>query len=81
MEFRSLAEDFDTSTANGKLQLTMMLAFSEWRRNSIRKRSIPGQLKDREKGQFPDRPTGFRLILGYFISISYLANPNTERNQ
>ena len=30
VEFRSLAEDFDTSTATGKLQLSMMLAFSEW---------------------------------------------------
>ena len=37
-EFRSLAEDFDTSTATGKLQLTMVLAFSEWWRNSIRER-------------------------------------------
>ena len=36
VEFRSLSEDFDTSTATGKLQLAMVLAFSEWWRNSIR---------------------------------------------
>ena len=30
--------DFDTSTATGKLQLAMVLAFSEWWRNSIRER-------------------------------------------
>ena len=30
VEFRSLSEDFDTATATGKLQLTMVLAFSEW---------------------------------------------------
>ena len=30
VEFQSLTEDFDTSTANGKLQLQMALAFSEW---------------------------------------------------
>ena len=30
VEFRSLSEDFDTSTTNGKLQLAMVLAFSEW---------------------------------------------------
>ena len=30
VEFRSLAEDFDTATANGRLQLQMVLAFSEW---------------------------------------------------
>ena len=29
VEFRSLSEDFDTATATGKLQLTMVLAFSE----------------------------------------------------
>ena len=40
VEFRSLAEDFDTSTATGKLQLSMVLAFSEWWRNSIRERTV-----------------------------------------
>ena len=34
-EFRSLAEDFDTATSTDKLQLAMVLAFSEWWRNSI----------------------------------------------
>ena len=57
VEFRSLAEDFDTATASGKLQLTMVLAFSEWWRNSIRERSIAGQHKAREEGRFPGRPT------------------------
>ena len=36
VEFRSLSEDFDTATATGKLQLTMVLAFSEWQREYIR---------------------------------------------
>ena len=45
VEFRSLSEDFDTAT--GKLQLTMVLAFSEWWRNSIRERSVAGQTKAR----------------------------------
>ena len=40
-----------------KLQLTMVLAFSEWWRNSIRERSIAGQHKAREEGRFPGRPT------------------------
>ena len=51
-----MAEDFDTATASGKLQLTMVLAFSEWWRNSIRERSIAGQHKAREEGRFPGRP-------------------------
>ena len=56
VEFRSLAEDFDTATANGKLQLQMVLAFSEWWRNSIRERSVAGQAKARTEGRVP-RPT------------------------
>ena len=53
MEFRSLTEDFDTATANGRLQLQMVLAFSEWWRNSIRERSVAGQAKARTEGRFP----------------------------
>ena len=55
VEFRSLSEDFDTATATGKLQLTMVLAFSEWWRNSIRERSVAGQAKARAEGWFPGR--------------------------
>ena len=57
VEFRSLAEDFDTATATstGKLQLSMVLAFSEWWRNSIRDRSLAGQAKARAEGRFPGR--------------------------
>ena len=51
VEFRSLTEDFDTATANGKLQLQMVLAFSEWWRNSIRERSVAGQAKARTEGR------------------------------
>ena len=53
VEFRSLSEDFDTATATGKLQLSMMLAFSEWWRNSIRERSVEGQAKARAEGRCP----------------------------
>ena len=38
-----------------KLQLTMVLAFSEWWRNSIRERSVAGQAKARAEGRFPGR--------------------------
>ena len=57
VEFRSLTEDFDTATAtaNGKLQLSMVLAFSEWWRNSIRDRAVAGQAKARTEGRFPGR--------------------------
>ena len=63
VEFRSLSEDFDTSTANGRLQLqlqlqlqlSMVLAFSDWWRNSIRERSVAGQAKARAEGRFSGR--------------------------
>ena len=55
VEFRSLAEDFYTATSIGKLQLSMVLAFSEWCLNSIRERSVAGQAKARIEGRFPGR--------------------------
>ena len=55
VEFRPLVENFDTSTTNGKLQLAMMLTFSEWWRNSIRERSVAGQAKARTEGRYPGR--------------------------
>ena len=55
VEFRSLTEEFDTTTANGKLQLQMVLAFSDWWRNSIGERSVAGQAKARTEGRFPGR--------------------------
>ena len=51
VEFRSLAEDFDTATPTGRLQLQIVLAFSEWWRNSIRDRSVAGQAKARAEGR------------------------------
>ena len=53
VEFRSLAEDFDTATSTGKLQLQVVLAFSEWWRNSIRERSVAGQAKARARAVSP----------------------------
>ena len=55
VEFRSLSEDFDTSTANGRLHLSMVLAFNEWWRNSIRDRTVAGQAKARAEGRFSGR--------------------------
>ena len=54
-EFRSLPEGFDTATATGKLQLSVVLAFSEWWRNSLRDRSVAGRAKARTEGRFPGR--------------------------
>ena len=56
VNFRSLNEEMDTTTPNGKLQLAMVLAFSQWYRDSIRERSIAGQLRARGQGRHPGRP-------------------------
>ena len=50
-----LSSDFDTLTATGNLKLSMVLAFSEWWRNSIKERSVAGQAKARTEGRFPGR--------------------------
>ena len=55
VESRSLAEDFDTSPATGKLQLAMVFAFSEWWRNSIRERSVAGRRPFPRPTAQPDR--------------------------
>ena len=67
VEFRSLSEDFDTSTATGKLQ--MVLAFSEWWRNSIRDRSVAGQAKARAEGRFPGRRPGLTAQQRDYIRV------------
>ena len=58
VEFRSMSEDFDTATATGKLQLTMVLAFSEWWRVAHDSVTIswaaPGQ----------GSVTGYRILRG-----------------
>ena len=69
LEFQSLAEDFDTSTATGKLQLQMVLAFSEWWRSSIRERSVAGQAKVRAEGRFPGRRPSLRERQQEYIRV------------
>ena len=56
VNFRSLAEEIDTRTANGKLQLPAILAFTKWYRNSTRERSVDGQQRARANGRIPGRP-------------------------
>ena len=70
VEFRSLSEDFNTATATGKLQLTMVLAFSEWWRNSIRERSVAGQAKARAEGRFPGRRPSLNERQREYIRLS-----------
>ena len=90
VEFRSLSDDFDTATATGKLQLAMVLAFSEWWRNSIREpeRSaagvhLGGTVEGGEPagtyqapgGQPLDHPTGGQVGVGWKLQPLYGAWP------
>lgn len=54
----ALDAGIDTSIANpaARLQIAMMLAFSEWERQTVRERSIAGQLRAREAGKSIGRP-------------------------
>ena len=53
VEFRALAEDFDSSTATGKLQLAMVLAFSEWWRKLDQGALGRGAGEGADRGAFP----------------------------
>ena len=55
VDFRSLAEDFDSAIAAGKIEFSMVLAFSEEWRNSVGERSVAGQAKERTEGRHPGR--------------------------
>jgi DNA invertase Pin-like site-specific DNA recombinase len=54
----ALDAGIDTSANNpaARLQTAMMLAFAEWERQTVRERSIGGQLRAREAGKMIGRP-------------------------
>ena len=67
VEFRSLAEDFDAAT--GKLQLAIVLAFTEWWRNSIKERSVAGQARARAECRFSGRRPSLTEHQGEYIRV------------
>ena len=69
VEFRSLEEGFDTAMSTGKLQLSMVFAFSDWWRNSIRDRSVEGQIKARTEGHFPSRRPSLTVQQREYIRV------------
>jgi len=56
IEFISLTETIDTSTANGKLFFNLMASFAEYERNLIRERTIAGLSAARARGRTGGRP-------------------------
>lgn len=66
VNFSSLTDGFDTSTAGGKMFFSIMGAMAEYERNLIRERTIEGlktaRLKGRTGGKPKTEPAVFELI-------------------
>lgn len=58
MDFISLREGIDTSTAAGKLVFTVIAAIAEFERHLIRERVAAGLAKAKEHGTRSGRPIG-----------------------
>ena len=56
VEFRSLSESIDTSTANGRLFFSLMGALAEFERDLIRERTNAGLAAARARGRVGGRP-------------------------
>ena len=56
VEFRSLNDAIDTTTAGGSLMFHIMAAFAEFERNVIRERTMAGLAAARARGRIGGRP-------------------------
>jgi len=58
INFISLSDNIDLSTATGKLQFQILAAFAEFERNLIRERTLEGLNRARKQGKCLGRPKG-----------------------
>lgn len=58
IEFHSITEQLDFSTATGKLHFTILSAFAEFERDIIRQRTLEGLHRARMQGKKVGRPVG-----------------------
>ncbi|ADR21392.1 resolvase [Marivirga tractuosa] len=58
IEFHSITENLDFSTATGKLHFTILSAFAEFERDLIRQRTIEGLNRVKSQGKSLGRPIG-----------------------
>lgn len=73
VEFRSLTENIDTSTASGKAFFGMLAVFAQFERDMILERTKIGVERAKSQGRFPGRPKGSkdkrkRRKLGYCLA-------------
>lgn len=59
IEFRSALEQFDTSTASGRLFLRMVTEIAQWERETISERSAMGKRKKVASGEWAGGPVPF----------------------
>lgn len=59
VNFKSLSENIDTTTATGKLMFHMMSALAEFERNLTRERTKAGLASARARGKIGGRPKAF----------------------
>jgi DNA invertase Pin-like site-specific DNA recombinase len=67
VDFKSLNDAIDTTTASGRLMFTIMAAFAEFERNIIRERTMAGLAAGRSRGRVGGRPKGLRKIDGKWV--------------
>ena len=58
IQFISLSDNIDLSTATGKLQFTILAAFAQFERDLIRERTLEGIRRARMQGKHLGRPKG-----------------------
>lgn len=66
LHFRSVTEQFDTTTATGRLMIRMVGEFAQWERETIAERTAFGKQKKRAAGEWG----GGRPPLGYALAPS-----------
>jgi len=61
IQFKSLAQDFDTATPEGKLLYVIAAALAEWERQTISRRTKEGLKAAQERGKHAGRPHALSL--------------------
>jgi len=69
IKFKSLTENIDTSTLNGKLIFNIFAALSEFERNLIRERTMAGLSAARARGRLGGRPTAKKAKIEAAIQL------------
>jgi DNA invertase Pin-like site-specific DNA recombinase len=64
VDFKSLKDAIDTTTAVGKLSFHIFAAFAEFERNVIRERTLAGMAAAKARGVITGRPKGYRKVDG-----------------